>query len=126
MKFLTAARAEYQAAGFEVTTIRVVPQPLGEYIRGMKHADAVAMVRKYGELRSSSARVPTWARVMDDRFATDVAIDVFSTTNINGSLIVADEHGIHWKIVREAARVIKQSRRRAPRATAISTSPPPP
>src|SRR5690349_477805 len=29
--FLNAARAEYQASGFEVETIRVVTQPLAEY-----------------------------------------------------------------------------------------------
>ena len=41
-KFLNAARTEYQASGFEVQTIRIVTQPLAEYIHGMTHDDAVA------------------------------------------------------------------------------------
>src|SRR5947208_16986360 len=50
VKFLNAAREEYRASGFEVETIRVVTQPLADYIKGMKHDDAVALLRKYGEL----------------------------------------------------------------------------
>src|SRR5438445_12561519 len=51
--FLNAAREEYKASGFEVETIRVVTQPLGNYTKGMKHADAVALLRKYGELAAN-------------------------------------------------------------------------
>src|ERR1039458_408690 len=50
VKFLNAAREEYKGAGFEVETIRVVTQPLAAYSAGMKHADRVALLRKFGEL----------------------------------------------------------------------------
>src|SRR5690348_10659956 len=50
VKFLKAAQTEYQASGYEVQTLRIVPQPLADYVKGMSHADAVAFVRKYGEL----------------------------------------------------------------------------
>lgn len=117
-KFLTAAKAEYEAAGFEVQTLRLVPQPLSEYVRGMKHDDAVALVRKYGELAGKLGMRPNLGALMldgaDDRFATDVAIDVFASSGINGSLIVADETGIRWKNVREAARVIKSVSMKSP------------
>ena len=117
-KFLNAARTEYQAAGFEVQTLRVVPQPLGEYVRGMKHDDAVALVKKYGELAGKLGLRPNLGALMldaaEDRFATDVAIDVFASTGINGSLIVAGETGIQWKNVREAARVIKSVALKSP------------
>src|SRR4051812_1476056 len=52
--FLAAAREEYKAAGFEVETIRVVPQPLADYTRGMSHADALAMLHKYDELAAKA------------------------------------------------------------------------
>ena len=119
VKFLSAARSDYQAAGFEVQTIRIVPQPLAEYIRGMKHADAVSMIRKYGEAAVKLGARPNLGVLMldaaEDRFATDVAIDVFATTDINGSLMVADDRGIRWKSVREAARVIKQVAEKSPK-----------
>src|SRR4051794_13426705 len=50
VKFLNTAREEYRAAGFEVETVRVVTQPIADYIKGMNHADAVALLRTYGDL----------------------------------------------------------------------------
>src|SRR5262245_40214730 len=118
VKFLKSAQAEYQASGYVVQTLRVVPQPLADYVKGMSHADAVAFVRKYGELAVKLGARPNLGALMldadEDHFATDVAIDVFSTTCINGSLIVATESGIRWKSVREAARVIKSVAAKSP------------
>src|SRR5690242_12953555 len=90
-KFLNAAKAEYEASGYEVETLRMVAQPVAEYIRGMKHDEAVAFVRQYGELAVKLGARPNMGALMvgggEDRFATDVAIDVFASTGINGSLI---------------------------------------
>jgi uncharacterized protein (UPF0210 family) len=105
VKFLNAARDEYTASGFEVETIRVVPQPLAEYTRGMKHADAVAMLRKYGELSKKLGFNPNMGTI--DPAAANIAIDVLASTSINGSMIVAAEDGIHWQAIREAARLVK-------------------
>src|SRR6266404_3070389 len=102
MNFLNTAREEYRAAGFEVETIRVVTQPIAEYIKGMSHADAVALLRKYGELAAKLGASPNLGTIDPaDHFAVDVAIDVFASTKINGSLVIAAENGIHWKAVRE-------------------------
>ena len=109
--FLNAARQEYTAAGFEVETIRVVPQPLAEYTRGMKHADALALLRKYGELATRLGFNPNMGAIMvsgdEDRAVVDLAIDALASTHINGSLVVAAENGIHWRAIREAARLVK-------------------
>lgn len=111
VKFLNAARAEYKAAGFEVETIRVVTQPLGDYTKGMTRADALALLRKYGELGTALGFSPNLGAVQltddGDRVTVDLAIDVFASTKINGSLVVAAEDGIHWKSIREAARLVK-------------------
>jgi uncharacterized protein (UPF0210 family) len=118
VKFLSAAREEYKASGFEVETIRVVTQPLAEYIKGMSHADAVALLRKYGELCAKLGASPNMGAIMVDedegRFALDVAIDVFAATKVNGSLVIAADNGIHWKAIREAARVIKAVAAKSP------------
>jgi uncharacterized protein (UPF0210 family) len=110
-KFLNMARDEYRASGFEVETIRIVTQPIAQYIKSMSHADAVSLLTKYGALATKLGARPNLGALLldgnDDRFTTDVAIDVFASTPINGSLIVATESGIRWKSVREAARVIK-------------------
>ena len=118
VKFLNAAREEYKAAGFEVETIRVVTQPLADYTKGMKHGDALALLRKYGELAAKLGFSPNLGAVQltddDDRATVDLAIDVFASTKINGSLVVAAENGIHWKSIREAARLVKAVAAKSP------------
>ncbi len=37
----------------------------------------------------------------------DIAIDALASTSINGSMVVAAENGIHWRAIREAARLVK-------------------
>jgi uncharacterized protein (UPF0210 family) len=109
--FLNAAREEYKAAGFEVETIRVVPQPLREYTHGMKHADALSMLKKYGELAQKLGFNPNMGAILVDgdegHEVVDLAIDALATTHINGSMVVAAENGIHWRAIREAARLVK-------------------
>jgi uncharacterized protein (UPF0210 family) len=115
VRFLNAAREEYQAAGFEVETIRVVTQPLADYTGGMKHADALALLRKYGELAAKQGFSANLGAVeADDRATVDLAIDAFATTKINGSMVVADEKGIHWTSIREAARLVKAVAAKSP------------
>ncbi len=118
VKFLNAARDEYKASGFEVETIRVVTQPLADYTKGMKHADAVALLRKYGDLAAKSGFTANLGAIMltddDPRATVDLAIDVLASTKINGSLIVAADNGIHWKSIRQAARLVKAVAAKSP------------
>ena len=111
VKFLNAAREEYKGAGFEVETIRVVTQPLAAYSAGMKHADRVALLRKFGELAGKLGFAANLGAVQltddDDHSMVDLAIDVFASTKINGSLVIAADDGIHWKSIGEAARLVK-------------------
>ena len=117
-KFLNAAREEYRAAGFEVETIRISTQPVAEYIKGMGRNEAVAFLRKYGELAQKLGASANMGALLADedesRDAVNAAIDVLASTKINGSLIIASESGIRWKAVREAARVIKTVASKSP------------
>ena len=118
VKFLNAARDEYKAAGFEVESIRVVTQPLADYTKGMKPADGLALLRKYGDLAVKLGFTPNLGAVQltddDDRATVDLAIEAFATTKLNGSLVVAAENGIHWKSIREAARLVKAVAAKSP------------
>ena len=110
-QFLNNARDEYRAAGFEVETIRIATQPVADYIKGMPRAEAIAFLRKYGDLVQKLGAAPNMGALLVDenesRDAMDVAIEVLASTKINGSLIIASDNGIRWKSVREAAHVIK-------------------
>jgi len=118
VKFLNAARDEYKASGFEVETIRVVLQPLGNYTKGMKHADALALLKHDTDLAARHGFTPNLGAIRltddDESGPVDLAIDAFSTLKINGSMIVAAENGIHWKSIREAARLVKAVAAKSP------------
>ncbi len=118
VKFLNAARDEYKSAGFEVESIRVATQPLADYTKGMNRADALALLRKYVELAAKSGFTPNLGAVQlteeDDRSTVDLAIDAFASLKVNGSLVVAGEDGIHWKSIREAARLVKAVAAKSP------------
>jgi uncharacterized protein len=110
-KFLNTARDRYKAAGFEVETVRVVTQPLADYTKGMSRAAAVALLRSYGDLAAKAGVTPNLGAVQltdaDAPATVDIAIEVFASTKINGSMVVAGDDGIHWKSIRQAARLIK-------------------
>jgi len=119
VKFLSSARESYRAAGFEVETIRVVTQPFPKWTAGMKREAALALVGKYAELGAKLGFTPNigTAMVGDDDDAAPVALlaDILSSgIKTNASLIVAGEDGIHWRAIREAAKMIKTVSERSP------------
>ena len=118
VKFLNAAREEYKASGFEVETIRVVTQPLANYTKGMKHSDALALLKHYADLAATHRFTPNLGAIRlnddDENGPVDLAIDAFSALKINGSMVVAAENGIHWKSIREAARLVKAVAAKSP------------
>lgn len=112
MRFLDSARAAYRAAGYDVETIRIVTQPFPEYIRGMKPDDAVAFFHKIDELATKLQFTPNIGVAMqhdnDDASVLDVLARTLATTKLNSSLVIAGEDGIHWRAVREAAKLVKR------------------
>jgi uncharacterized protein (UPF0210 family) len=118
-QFLKTARETYTKAGFEVETIRIVTQPFPRYIAGMKHDDALALFRSFDELAGKLGFSPNIGPAMmsdSDEVSLDLFMEVLATTRINASLITAAEDGIHWRAVREAARLIKALSIRSPRS----------
>src|SRR5665213_503534 len=45
VKFLSQVRAAIQARGYEVSGIRISTQPFPQYTRGLRRADALALLR---------------------------------------------------------------------------------
>jgi uncharacterized protein (UPF0210 family) len=112
VKFLNTARDAYRGAGFEVETIRVVTQPFPKFTSGMKRQDALALVRKYSELGVRLGFSPNIGTAMvddgDSAAPVDLLADILSSgIKVNASLIVAGEDGIHWRAIRQAAKMVK-------------------
>src|SRR5579871_1530220 len=111
--FLSRVRDAVKAAGYDVSGIRISTQPFPEFTRGLSRADALALLRRINDLAAKLRFAPNVGPAMvrddDDTGPIDLAIDMLSEpgNRINANIIVASDAGIHWKAVRQAARIIK-------------------
>jgi uncharacterized protein len=121
-KFLAAAKDALNKAGFEGAGGRITTQPFPQYTKGMTVADAVAFVGKLREAaskeRTSLNIGPAMVHDNDDPAAAALVVDILSHVSVNANLITADEQGIHWNAIRQAAKVIKQLSGRSPHGDA--------
>jgi uncharacterized protein (UPF0210 family) len=120
MRFLNFARDAYKRAGFDVETarmLRIVTQPFPLYVQGMKREDALALFHKLNDLASSSGFFLNIGAAMihdnDDASLNGVLAEALSTGKMNASLVIAGEDGIHWRALREAAKVIHEIAQRS-------------
>jgi uncharacterized protein (UPF0210 family) len=117
-KFLARAKEALNAAGFEGANGRITTQPFPEYTKGMRREEAVAMIRGLREAASKGrSGLNIGAAMMrdgDETAPVDLLIDVLSGVSVNANLIVAGEDGIHWRAVRQAARLIQEVSHRSP------------
>ena len=109
---LNHAREMFIARGYEVQTIRISTQPFGEYIRSVDAQDAIAFFREYDALAIadgfSSSIGPALIREDDNPSEIKLLGDILrATKNLNGSVVVAGEDGVHWKAVSAAAQLMK-------------------
>ncbi len=117
-KFLATARDALNKAGFEGAGGRITTQPFPQYTKGMSNDDAVAFVGNLREAASKGRSSLNIGAAMvhdnDDPAGATLLVDILSKVSVNANLITADEQGIHWKAIRQAARVIKQVSERSP------------
>ena len=118
--FLSQVRDAVKAAGYDVAGIRISTQPFPQYTRGMNRTDAMAMLRGINDLATTLRFAPNVGPAMvndtDDTASVDLITDVLAdpANRLNANIIVASDDGIHWKAVRQAARVIKAVGERSP------------
>jgi len=111
--FLSKVRDGVKAAGYDVAGIRISTQPFPEFTRGLSKDDALAVLRGIGDLAGKLRFAPNIGPAMvkdtDDTAAAELAIDVLSApgNRLNANILVADEDGIHWNAIRQAAHIIK-------------------
>src|SRR6185369_1538681 len=117
MEFLNSAREAYRAAGFDVEGVRIVTQPFPKYIAGMKREEALAFFHKLNELAAKLKYNPNIGAAMladgDDAAVLDLLATVLATTKLNASLVIAGEDGVHWRAIRETAKLIKNIAQRS-------------
>jgi len=118
--FLSKVREAVKAAGYDVAGVRISTQPFPEYTRGLKHDDALALLKKIndlaGTLRFNGNIGPAMVKDANDVGSVDLLTEVLSTpgNRLNANIVVAGDDGIHWNAVRQAARIIKGVSERTP------------
>ncbi len=121
-KFLSAAKDALNKAGFEGAGGRLTTQPFPQYTKGMDAAAAVEFTGKLREAAQKGGNALNIGAAMlhdsDDPAAAALAVSILSKVSVNANLIMADEQGIHWKSIRQAARIIKQLSERSPHGDA--------
>jgi uncharacterized protein (UPF0210 family) len=112
LDFLHKAKAGLEKAGYEVETIRISTQPVPEYTRGLTREQALAFFHEYDQLAVKenflAAIGPAMVADSDDPAQAELLGEVLKANpDLDASLVVAGEDGVHWKAVRAAARVMK-------------------
>jgi uncharacterized protein (UPF0210 family) len=117
-KFLATAKEALNRAGFEGAGGRITTQPFPVYTKGMPREEALDLIRK---IRESASKARTGlnigaAMINDNDDIAPVALlaDVLSSVSVNANVIMADERGIHWRAIQQAAKLIKEVSQRSP------------
>ena len=133
--FLNKAKAVFEAAGFEVQTLRIATQPFPEYTRDLPPEDAFTFLRKLDHLAGEDGFIisvgPAMQHAGDDPHQAGLLANALAPAeNMNGSVAIAGEDGIHWDAVGAAAGVISFLAEHSPRSqgnfsfAAVSMVPP--
>lgn len=119
IKVLLATRDAFIKEGYEVQTVRVTTQPFPDYTKDLNRDGAISFLRwftAYLDEQGEKAKIaidrsigPAMINDTDDTAAAELLTEALSSgVNVNASLIVAGDDGIHWNAVKAAAKLIKE------------------
>jgi uncharacterized protein len=109
---LRTVRSQFERHGYEVQTLRIVTQPLAELLSGQSDPEALAFLKALNDLSAKEDLAvnvgPAMLRDADDpRTMRLLARSLSSLPNISGNAILAGEDGVHWRVVRESAALVR-------------------
>jgi uncharacterized protein (UPF0210 family) len=112
MKVLDAAKADFAKRGYETQTVRIVTQPFAELVKGMSDTEALTFLKALDDLSDKRGFMPNVGPAMlhdtDDPASMRLLAQVLSKLpHLNASAIIADDDGIHWKTIRESAKLVR-------------------
>jgi uncharacterized protein (UPF0210 family) len=109
---LRAAKHEFESQGYEVESLRIVTQPLGELVKGQSDTEALAFLKSLDDLSAKEKFLPNVGPAMlrdsDDPWIMRLLAQALSTlSSIEGNSLLAGEDGIHWKVIKESAALVR-------------------
>jgi len=121
LKVLNAAKSEFAKRGYETQTVRIVTQPFADLVKGLSDKDAMTFLSALDALSQSKGFAgnvgPAMLHDSDDPASMRLLAQALSKLpNLNASAIIADENGIHWKTIRESAKLVRYLTDHTPRS----------
>jgi uncharacterized protein (UPF0210 family) len=109
---LRKVQSGFAASGYDVETLRIVTQPLGELVAGLSEDESMAYLARLDALSVKENFLPNvgpgMMRETDDPATMRLLERALSTLpNIEASAIIAADDGIHWKTIRRTAELVK-------------------
>ena len=111
LSVIRAAKAEFEQQGYQVETLRIVTQPLGELVTGLSDADALKFLKTFDDLGKKENFLPSVGPAMmrdsDDPGTVHLlAQALVAMPDLQANTIMAGDDGIHWKVIRETAALV--------------------
>lgn len=118
---LRKAKSQFEAAGYQVESVRITTQPLGELVKGASEEEALAFLARLDAMSKKEDFIPNVGPAMmhdtDDPATMHLLeLALAKLPNIEASSIIADETGIHWKTIDRTAELVKYVAEHSPRA----------
>jgi uncharacterized protein len=112
LAMLHEAQKAFERQGYAVESVRITTQPLAELVQGRSDADALAFLKALNDLADKQSFLPNVGPAMlkdsdDPRAMQLLAKALSSLPQINASAIMAGDDGIHWKVIRESAKLVR-------------------
>lgn len=112
LAILHEAQRDFEQQGYTVESVRITTQPLAELVRGQSDSDALAWLKALDDLAAKENFLPNIGPAMlrdgDDPHTMRLLAKALSSfPQLNASAIIAGDDGIHWKVIREAARLVR-------------------
>jgi hypothetical protein len=109
---LREAQRALEQQGYAVESVRITTQPLAELLRGQSDSEALAWLKELDQLAAKENFLPNIGPAMlrdgDDPHTMQLLAEALSSlSQLNASAIIAGDDGIHWKVIREAARLVR-------------------
>jgi len=112
LAILREAQRDFEQQGYAVESVRITTQPLAELLRGQSDRQALAYLKALDDLAAKENFLPNIGPAMlhdgDDPHTMQLLAQALSSlSQLNASAIIAGDDGIHWKVIREAARLVR-------------------
>lgn len=109
---LRAAEADFARRGYKTQTVRIVTQPLGELVAGQSDEEALRFLQAIDDISAREHFIPNVGPAMmrdsDDPHVMRLLEQALSTMpNLQANSIIAADDGIHWKVIRESAALVR-------------------